>query len=273
MNQISIKTTAEAVLRELPSVLGAYVSEDLDGNPREVHLLVRSGPDPAALARDLRGLLQDRLGIPVDQRVISIAQLSPEGESGTTASETVERREAEAEPRGVVHPPQEVGAAGPATPGATVGIDADVLQPDAPGGGFSATEPRATFHGIESTVSARRVAVGISLQWKESVVEGRGEAADTPQGRARAAATASLSAAMGMVDRRDLNLELDFASVVQGLDDEYVLVNVQSTSPRTGRRPVTLVGVHPVETDVESAATYAVLKAINRVLALALPTG
>ena len=36
------KAEAEAVLRELPSVLGAFVREDVYGHPREVHLLVKS---------------------------------------------------------------------------------------------------------------------------------------------------------------------------------------------------------------------------------------
>lgn len=70
------KHEAEAVLRELPSVLGAFVREDVHGHPREVHLLVRPGPTPRDLARDVRELLEERLGVPVDQRVISIAQLA-----------------------------------------------------------------------------------------------------------------------------------------------------------------------------------------------------
>jgi len=70
------KHEAEAILRELPSVLGAHVREDVNGHPREVHLLVRPGTTPRELARDVRDLLEERLGVPVDQRVISIAQLA-----------------------------------------------------------------------------------------------------------------------------------------------------------------------------------------------------
>lgn len=70
------KQEAEAILRELPSVLGAFVREDINGNPREVHLLVRPGPAPRDLAKDVRELLEERLQVPVDQRVISIAQLA-----------------------------------------------------------------------------------------------------------------------------------------------------------------------------------------------------
>lgn len=76
MERIHTKEAAEAVLRELPSVLGAFVREDINGHPREVHLLVSPGPNVKLLAQDVRDLLEERLGVPVDQRVISIAQLA-----------------------------------------------------------------------------------------------------------------------------------------------------------------------------------------------------
>ncbi|HEX6589987.1 MAG TPA: hypothetical protein VF039_13365 [Longimicrobiales bacterium] len=80
------KVEAEAVLRELPSVLGAFVREDVYGHPREVHLLVRSGTVPRDLARDVRDMLEERLGVPVDQRVISIAQVAA---NGTTLEQAI----------------------------------------------------------------------------------------------------------------------------------------------------------------------------------------
>jgi hypothetical protein len=76
MERIHTKEAAEAVLRELPSVLGAFVREDVNGHPREVHLLVSPGPNVKLLSQDVRELLEERLGVPVDQRVISIAQLA-----------------------------------------------------------------------------------------------------------------------------------------------------------------------------------------------------
>jgi hypothetical protein len=78
MERIHTKEAAESVLRELPSVLGAFVREDVNGHPREVHLLVSPGPNVKLLAQDVRELLEERLGVPVDQRVISIAQLAEE---------------------------------------------------------------------------------------------------------------------------------------------------------------------------------------------------
>lgn len=251
MNRTNTKTTAEAVLRELPSVLGAYVSEDLEGYPREIHLLVRPGPDPAGLARDVRGLLQERLGIPIDQRVISIAQLAEPTPKREAPEEGKAEEQAEEQARDEA--PVAASAAGP--------------------GGAYPPDARPVFSGLESTVSAGHVTVGVRLEWNGEAAKGTAEAADTTPGRARAAATATLQAAMAAAGGADLAFELDFASVVQALDGDYVLVSVLGMSTRIGRRPLALVGAHPIETDVESAAAFAALKAINRVLSLALQAG
>jgi len=246
------------VLRELPSVLGAYVSEDIEGHPREIHLLVRHGPDPAALARDIRGLLEERLGIPVDQRVISIAQLArgavdevppaaePDSAAATDRGEEPERGDA---------------ATGPSR---SSGRDSREEEPKRAGDG------RPIFAGLESTTVSGHVAVSVRLEWEGEESEGTAEAVDTLPGRARAASTATLRSAVDAPWSDGLNLELDFASIVQALDGDYILVSVLAMSSRLGRRPLPLVGAHPVESDVESAAALAALKAINRVLSMAL---
>lgn len=239
MNRISSKAAAEAVLKELPSVLGAYVSEDLEGYPREIHVLVRHGPDTAGLARDIRGLLEERLGIPIDQRVISIAQLA-------------QRPEVEA------------------VPGAADDVAAAERAPEPP---LEEKTGRPVYAGLESTVSSGHVRVGVRLAWRGVVSEGKAEAVDTQPGRARAAATATLRSATDAAWNEGLGLELDFASVVQALDGDYVLVSVLGMAGRLGRRPLPLVGAHPVESDVESAAALATLKAINRILSAAVRTG
>lgn len=245
MKHISTKTAAEAALRELPSVLGAYVSEDMEGYPREIHLLVRHGPDAAMLARDVRGLLQERLGVPIDQRVISIAQLAPdpEHEFGGYLDEPDE----DARPGAPAHRP---GLAPDPTAAAHVG--------------------RPVFAGLESTVGSGRVQVGVRLEWQGEVSEGNADGVDSHLGRARAASTAMLRSAVDAEWTENLNLEIDFASVVQALDGEYVLVSVLGIGSRLGRRPLPLVGAHLIESDIETAAALATLKAINRVLGLSL---
>jgi hypothetical protein len=76
VEKVHTKETAEALLRELPSVLGAFVREDINGHPREIHLLVSPGPSVKLLAQDVRDLLEERLGVHIDHRIISIAQLA-----------------------------------------------------------------------------------------------------------------------------------------------------------------------------------------------------
>lgn len=237
MKRISTKSTAEAVLRELPSVMGAYVSEDLEGHPREIHLLIGDGPDPGSLARDIRGLLEERLGIPIDQRVISIAQLAE------SAAHAVPQADPEQRQRGPDASNEDVAAPSPARP---------------------------VFAGIQSTTTAGHATVGVRLEWESTLSTGTAEAVDTRPGRARAAATATLRSAADAPWNDGLGLELDFASIVPALDGEYVLVSVLAVSPRLGRRPLSLVGAHPVDSDIESATALATLKAINRVLGLAL---
>lgn len=76
MPRLHTKEAAETLLRELPSVLGAFVREDINGHPREIHLLVSPGPNVKLLAQDVRDLLEERLEVPIDHRIISIAQLA-----------------------------------------------------------------------------------------------------------------------------------------------------------------------------------------------------
>ncbi len=78
MDDQDIKTTAETVLRELPGVVGAFVQPDAFGRPREIHLLIKPGPQAREFAQHVRSVLESRLRIPIDRRIISIAQLADE---------------------------------------------------------------------------------------------------------------------------------------------------------------------------------------------------
>lgn len=76
MEPLDYKETAEAVLRAMPSVLGAFVQPDAFGRPREVHLLIEPGPRPREFAEQVRAALESKLRVPIDQRIISIAQVA-----------------------------------------------------------------------------------------------------------------------------------------------------------------------------------------------------
>jgi hypothetical protein len=148
------KESAEAVLRELPSVVGAFVREDVNGNPREIHLLIEPGPEPRHLAKDIRSLLEERLGITIDQRIISIAQLArPSGEESEEEASTV----------------------------------ADAGPPGAP-------EPRVRFVRCDSRISAGRVYVTVELESGEDHYSGEASELEAGSGRLRAGASAALLA-------------------------------------------------------------------------------
>jgi hypothetical protein len=227
------KEAAETVLRELPSVIGAFVREDVFGHPREIHLLVRHGPNPRSLAYDVRDLLEERLGVPIDQRVISIAQLAP----GRDPGPIVGGGEA---------------ADAPAAPAA-----------DAP------DTPRVRFHGVSTEASAGRVRVRVRLQLDDTVLLGDGAAVDSPAGRCRAGAAAAVAAVNETCVGR-ARLEVDHAGTVAAFDRTYAVVTVLVSSPYLGRKPILLTGAHPVDRDDDAAGALAALKALNRVLGLIL---
>ena len=99
MERVHTKEAAEALLRELPSVRGAFVREDVNGNPREIHLLIGPGPNVKLLAQDVRDLLEERLQIEIDHRIISIAQLAEDVFESNGMESLAEAIESPPEPR------------------------------------------------------------------------------------------------------------------------------------------------------------------------------
>ena len=225
------KAEAEAVLRELPSVLGAFVREDVYGHPREVHLLVRSGTPPRDLARDVRDLLEERLGVPVDQRVISIAQVAANG--GTTLEDAL-------------------GPADPSSP----------AQPQP-------TPRRVSLVRVESTRSLGWIESRALVKRGDTEYEGTAREVESPGGSARAGARA-LAAALSNACSGSLRVDVSSVALLTAFDREQALVTLSAASPLFGRNVRTLVGAHPVEADPVEAAALAVLKATNRVVELAL---
>jgi hypothetical protein len=250
------KEAAEAVLRELPSVVGAFVREDVYGHPREVHLLVRSGPDPRHLARDIRDLLEERLGVPVDQRVISIAQLAP-GDERTRPPERAPTGSGPVPPSSEPTPP----------PRAAPAADTAAAPPPT-----HTVEPRIRFLGVETQVRDARVLVRAQLQAGERELHGEAVELEAANGRARAGAAAALQAVTDAAEKHG-RFELENASVVRVLERDYVLVSALANSPYLGRRPIALCGAQVVDVDIESAAALGALKAVNRILALMLRLG
>jgi len=239
MEREQTKDAAEAALLELPSVIGASVREDVYGHPREIHLLVKAGPSPRSLAYDVRDLLEERLGIPVDQRVISIAQLAPGRKPGPMLASRA----------GMLPLPGSVVEAAPPPP--------------------PSADPRVRFTGIRIEAADSRVRIRVCLDLDGVEQKGEATGVDTSAARLHAAATATLQAVDTTCVGR-ARFQAEHVSVVRAFERDYVLVTVLASSPFLGRRPVSLAGAQPIELDGESAAALASLKAVNRILSLVL---
>jgi hypothetical protein len=298
MDRTATKEAAEALLRELPSVVGAYVLEDIYGHPREIHVLIHAGPSARHFARDVRDLLEEGLGVPVDQRVISIAQLAGEparpGEApgmparGTPAfgsagdapgedpvvSDPVVSDPVVSDP--VVSDPDAIDPAMRETAGDTA---AGAAPPSASAGPAVPPDTRSARRYVprmllESTALERsegRVTVRVRLRHDGSVFEAEDTQIDTPQARLRAGARALLAAATHAA-RDGARFALEEAATTRALGRDYVMLTVIAQAARLGRRPLVLAGAQSVDEELEVTAALAALKAINRVFArLAAP--
>jgi hypothetical protein len=251
MSRDGTKEAAEAILLELPSVVGAHVREDVFGHPREIHLLVSAGPSARHLARDIRDLLEERLGVPVDQRIISIAQLAQGAAAPGDAPPSVAAEPGSEPADAATHPAPELPAA---------------TNPPLPTGDV---EARIRFLGIGLDRTGNRVQARVRLERGRQVTEGEAEELDSPLARVRVGAAALLGAMTGICGGR-ARFDLEDAAIVRAFGRQIVLVNVLAHAPAAGRRPLTLSGAHPLEEAGELAAALAALKAVNRIAGLAL---
>lgn len=65
----------ESLIRTLPDIRAAKVSVDASGTVTEVHLVASETVNPKTTVRNVESLLKAALGIDVDHRVISVAQV------------------------------------------------------------------------------------------------------------------------------------------------------------------------------------------------------
>lgn len=238
MTRTSTKDAAEAALRELPSVVGACVREDIFGHPREIHILVTAGPTPRELARDVRDLLEERLGVPVDQRVISIAQLARAPIDALPPSRIAELPD-------------------------TAAISAAAAE---------SLDLRLRLLAVDVEAGSGRVTAVVRLGRAGDEYVGWGTEVESPLGRLRAGASAAAQAvtlALGETGR----LELESAAVVEALGREYGLVSTHAAARSLGRHPLSMFGAHLLAPDEVEAGVYAALKSANRIVALLMREG
>lgn len=77
----------ESVIRQLKDVLGARVVTDASGVIQEIHVLSQGDRAPKQVVRDIESALQARLGITLDHKKVSVAQVQ-----GAKPAESVPER-------------------------------------------------------------------------------------------------------------------------------------------------------------------------------------
>jgi hypothetical protein len=232
MIEQGMKESAETALRELPGVVGAFVQPDANGHPREIHLLIKAGPHPRDVAQQVKSLLETRLSIAIDQRIVSIAQLAEDRKPPARMSGSAVDAAAASEP-----------------------VDAGL--------------GRVRLTGVETAVRGNHVTVRVRLDHDGRDIVGEASELDAGDGRSRAAGNAAIEA-VNRISGEQAKFGLDFAVEVTAVGHPYALASVTVTSPMLGRRPVSVAGAHPVEDTLETAAAMSVLKATNRLLGFAL---
>lgn len=221
----------ERLLCALRGIVSARVVGDGRGGLAEVHILASDRLHPKQVVRNVESALSAGLGIVVDRRAVSVAQVRA-GEL-SLPEPTVRRPAPAAVEDGPIEPPVELA------------------------------EKRFVFVGHDVRNDATRETVcHVTIAREREHYTGKGRGASSPQGRAQAAARGLVAALATARAAEDLLFE--HATVVEAHGRSYVLVSVQAL---VGRRTEPLTGVAWLQRSPEEAAVLAGLQAVNRWLA------
>jgi hypothetical protein len=236
MNTAALTTTLEnrieRLLCGLAGVISARAVTEPGGRIEEIHVLATERLHPKQVVRNVESALSAGLGLDIDRRVISVAQIRGDKSRAVTD-----------------------GKAGAL---ATTGSSGDAQT------GGSETQIPVLDRVIFLRFDARTDAVGLTVC---TVVLGRGReefngsgtGPNTIQGRAGAAARALFKALESARDNDDVALE--GAALVEANGRSYVMVGARGL---VGRATVPLTGVSPITRSPEEASILACLQATNR---------
>ena len=214
----------ERLLCALEGIASARVSTDGYGRVTAIHILAHPALHPKQVVRNVESAMNAGLGITVDRRLISVAQL------------------------------QEGAAPPAATPVAeTAGAAAAKPQPERPRG-------RLVFVSYDArTQPNHELLCRVTVRQDSEEFTGSATGSSTPVGRAQAAARALFSA---ITEGRELdNFVLDDVTIVSSLGRNFVLLAAHA---RDGRELLPLTGVACLTRAPEEAAILAALQAVNR---------
>jgi hypothetical protein len=210
---------SERLLAALEGVVSVRVIMDPHGRIIEIHILSTHELHPKQIVRNVESALSAGLGLVVDHRVISVAQLRPDVGPITAAPFAV-----------------------PAANGLV-------------------RRSRPIFVGFDTTCGTQLDAhCTVTLQRDSQSLVGTGSGANTPLGRAEAAARATFDALAGTHEATTLGVE--GATLVEFNGRTYVLIAAQALAGRSARP---LTGVSAINRSPEEAAILASLQATNRI--------
>jgi hypothetical protein len=234
-----VESSIERLVGSLAGIVSVRAVCAPAGAIEEIHVIASDALHPKQVVRNVESALRAGLGLQVDRRVISIAQLEAHAGANGGSIGTLT----------LVPPPEDAPA--PAEAAAAV-----APRPGSDGGRFR-------FVGYDSQMQAGRGALcRVTLQGKAGEFQGEGTGAATPLGRAEAGARAlfaALGAALGSATGGALALA--GVELVSTHGQTYVLVAAHA---RAGRERVSLTGLAPLQRSPEEAAILAALQASNR---------
>ena len=259
---------AENLLQSLKGVTSSRVVVSPDGEITEIHVLTEGGLTPKQVVRNVESALLAQLGIKVDHRRISVAQVESEpkpdiipiAEPAAPSAPTPPEAPDAASTLDPATSSNGGGAAAPAPETASPAQSAPLAHTLPTEGGYGTMSRDVLFQNVEvSSIRPNKVRVTVTLEWDGEVVSAEEDAADTPNMRLQAAARATAAALDQAVDAG--TIDLIGAQFVEAFDTTFVFVGV---SVLTGRDTALHTGTCEVKRGAEQAAALGVLDATNR---------
>lgn len=236
-NPVPSQTDPEALLASLAGVLSAHVIRESAGRIAEIHILATAALHPKQVVRNVESALSAGLGIQIDRRIVSVAQVrSPEAVADGNGDLA----------HGEARSPTPGAAPSPPEPEST-----------APPASRRLEFVRFRARRLDDRCTCEVVLRDVGGDGKEVV--GHGSASDSAAGRAEAAARAVLDGIQAA--RPELRLELDGAGLSSSRGRTFVIV---AAHVLLEREPVRVAGAAAMTRSPEEAAILAALQATNR---------
>jgi hypothetical protein len=245
----------EGLIAALTGVRGARVTLNDIGRINEIHILAEARTHPKQIVRNVESALSAGLGLTVDRRFISVAQIKDEpadadDEAPAVQGEAPAQQSSSRYVEPALQQPAEQQQA-PAQPTRTAAAAARSTDN---------TASRYVFVGYDArTQPDVESACRVTIRHQNEVYSGSGSGPSTPLGRAQSAAHAVFSAIATAQDSQSLGLE--GVTLVESHGRTYVLVAAHAI---IGRSTVALTGTAALHRSPEEAAILASLQATNR---------